>query len=102
MVYSSIACTDPGILVRGIQAQLTEQSFDNIFFSYFKEGVQWYFFKESYNFPRFPGWVQHFSGVGVQLLLVGSNCSFLLKPIELVIFQGGVEPPVPPLDMHIY
>ena len=38
-----------------------------------------------------------FSSGGVQLLLVGSNCSFLLKPIELMNFRGGGGgPPVLP------
>ena len=32
----------------------------------------------------------------------GSNCIFLYKPIEFVIFQGaGVQTPAPPLDPRV-
>ena len=69
-------CADPGILVRWVQAQRPGSSLDNIvFFSpqlilQLTEGGQWFYYIESYTFPRiqrgptFSRGVQLFPGGG--------------------------------------
>ena len=81
-------CADPGIFVRGL---------DNVFFSpqlilQFTEGVQWFYFRESYTFPRiqrgsniFQGRESNFSQ-RVQLLIfieTHITCDFPGGPVPL-------------------
>ena len=58
-------CADQGIFARGVQARLPENSSDNVFFLfifcpqlllYYSGLLMFFFFKENYNFTRFPGW----------------------------------------------
>ena len=55
-------CADPGIFARGVQARLPEHRSNNGFFFFFPQLLLFYsgllmvYFKESYNFTRFPGW----------------------------------------------
>ena len=87
------SCADPGIFSRGVQARRPENSLDNVFFSpqpilQFTEGVQWFYYRENYTFPR----IQR--GLGVQMLIsidIHLTCDF----------PGGYGPPIPPLDPHM-
>ena len=55
-----------------------------------------YFTEDPEGVHYFPGGCQTFSRGR------GSKCKFLEKPIYvLVIFQGGVQTPYPPLDPHM-
>ena len=69
----------------GVQARRTENSLDKVVFCFcffstqlnlqFTEGVQWFYFRENYTFPRTQG-VPTFSrggGGGVQLLIYHRN-----------------------------
>ena len=81
------ACADPGIFVKGFQ----KTAWTTVFFLFFSPqlilqftgGVQWFYYRENYTFPRiqrgptFSGW-----GGGVQMLIS-------------VIFQGGPDPYLP-------
>ena len=56
-------CADPGIFARGAKARLPEHSSDNVFFFLFCPQLLLFYsrllmvyFKDSYNFTRFPGW----------------------------------------------
>ena len=78
-------CMDPGIFIRGVQAQLIEKSSDNVSFSPLHMGSN-----ENYNFPRFQ--VGLIFSRGVQLLIP-------IETIELEISRGVLTPcPPPPLD----
>ena len=54
-------CADPGIFARVVQAQLPENSSDNVFCPFCPQLLQFYsglsmvYFKENYNFTRFRG-----------------------------------------------
>ena len=89
---------------RGIKARRPENSMD-IFFSpqlilQFTEGVQGFYYRENYTFPR----IQR----GSNILRVGgqtfSRGVQMLISIEIHItcdFPGGSGPPIPPLDPHM-
>ena len=56
-----------------------------------------YFTKDPEGVHHFPGGVSNFFQGGG-----GPNANFLRKPMYvLVIFQGGVRTPYPPLDPHM-
>ena len=93
----------------GVQARRPENSLDNVVFFgpqlnlQFTEGVQWFYYRETYTFPRTQRGTNVFQGGGggptfsrgVQLLIsieTHITCDFP---------GGGVRTPIPPLDPHM-
>ena len=60
----------------------------------FIEGVQWFYYRENYTFPRIQKGSNIFKGGGVQLFLGGPNRNIKRNPYN-VIFQGGGGGPDP-------
>ena len=85
-------CADPGIFARVVQARLPENNSDNGFCLFFSM----VYFKENYNFTRFPGGggVQPIPGggvlrgLGVQMLILETHRTF--------DFPGGGSDPISP------
>ena len=83
----------------GVQARQPENSLNNVFlllfFSpqlilQFTEGVQWFYYRDNYTFPRIQGGSNIFQGEGVQLF-PGGGVQMLIS-IEIHItcdFPGG-------------
>ena len=94
----------------GVQARRSENSLNNVFFfSFFSlvlnlilqftEGVQWFYYRENYTFPRIQrGAGATFSKGGGG----GPNTNFYRNPYNLWFSRGSRPPiPPPPLDPHM-
>ena len=76
------------IYVRGVRTRRPENSLDNVFFSFifcpqfilqFTEGVQWFYYRENYTFPRIKTGLKHFPGAS-NFFQVGGNAYFYRNP----------------------
>ena len=99
-----MACADPGIFVRGVQASLTKKPWQCFFFFFSpqlilqKSNGQ---FQRNLSFFKVPEGVQHFPG-GVQLLPGGVQLLILYSnPYNLWFSRGGPNPLSTPLDPHL-
>ena len=87
LIVLKLACTDPGIFVRGVQAQRPENSVDNVFFGGFLVLSLFYSLQKGSNgcpmvlmwwklfFPKDPEGVQHFRG-GSKFFQGGPKANF--------------------------
>ena len=106
------ACTDPGIFIKGgagpmARKQPEQRFFFCFFFSpqlilQFTGGVQWFYYRENYTFPRIQRGSNIFRGEGVQCLPgKGIQMLIYIEPHTTCDFPGGSRPPIPPLDPHM-
>ena len=102
-------CADPRIFARVVKARLPENSSNNVFVFFCPQLLQFYsglsmvYFKEIYNFTRFRGGGGSNLFQEVKLFPWGRGRGrrvqmLILEAIELVIFQEGCGPSIPPLD----
>ena len=90
-----VSCADPGIFARGrgVRKKTLITFFRHQLFYSFKEGYQWFIYKQNYIFLRFQKGSNILQGGGVQFFPGGGGGGGGGGNVntELVNFQGGVR-----------